>query len=152
MGFRNFLSWFVSMLAEGLLLAGRYEDAAQQVERAMSLARECSERRVEARLYLLAGDLAAYREPSQHAGAQDQYSRALVLATDIGARPLIAECHFVLGKLSTGSATECELRTISTTAIAMFREMGMEFWLKKAAESASNLNFHTRKSGNARPT
>jgi hypothetical protein len=47
-------------------------------------------------------------------------------------RPLGAHCHLGLGKLyrRTGDGVKAQERL--TTARAMYREMGMAFWLEKA--------------------
>jgi hypothetical protein len=64
----------------------------------MLIAQECGERRVEATLYRLLGDIAADREVPSHEMAAD-YRRSLALPTEIGARPLVAEVHLRLAKL-----------------------------------------------------
>jgi hypothetical protein len=47
-------------------------------------------------------------------------------------RPLVAHCHLGLGKpyRRTGDGAKAEEHL--TTAMAMYREMGMNFWLDKA--------------------
>jgi len=47
-------------------------------------------------------------------------------------RPLIAHCHLGLGKLyrRTGQRERAQEHLI--TALTMYREMGMRYWLQKA--------------------
>ena len=52
-------------------------------------------------------------------------------------RPLIARCHFGLGKLYGNRGLRVEAREHFAIAIAMYREMDMRFWLEQA-ESALN--------------
>jgi hypothetical protein len=64
----------------------------------------------------------------EHAG--DTYRQAL--ATELGMRPLVAHCHFGLGKLYRQTNKREQAREHLTTASTMYREMDMQFWLKKA--------------------
>jgi hypothetical protein len=47
-------------------------------------------------------------------------------------RPLVAHCHLGLGKLCRRSGDGVKGREHLTTAIAMYREMALRFWLEKA--------------------
>ena len=47
-------------------------------------------------------------------------------------RPLIAHCHLGLGKLHRRIGPRQQAVEHLTTATAMYREMGMPFWLDKA--------------------
>jgi uncharacterized protein HemY len=47
-------------------------------------------------------------------------------------RPLVAHCHLGLGRLYERTNKHQEAREHLTTAAAMYREMGMTFWLEKA--------------------
>jgi hypothetical protein len=47
-------------------------------------------------------------------------------------RPLVAHCHFGLGKLYRRTGEDAKAREQLTTAATMYREMGMRFWLEKA--------------------
>jgi hypothetical protein len=56
----------------------------------------------------------------------------LALATPRGTRPLVAHCHLGLGKLFVRTGKREHAREHLATAIAMYREMDMRFWLEKA--------------------
>jgi hypothetical protein len=56
----------------------------------------------------------------------------MALATELGMRPLVAHCHLGLGKLSRGTGKRQEAQEHLTTATAIYREMGMGYWLEKA--------------------
>ena len=47
-------------------------------------------------------------------------------------RPLVAHCHLGLGKLYRRMDKRPEAQEHLTTATALYREMGMGFWLEKA--------------------
>jgi hypothetical protein len=46
--------------------------------------------------------------------------------------PLVAHCHLGLGKLYRCAGDAAKAQEHLTTAAAMYREMGMSFWLEKA--------------------
>jgi hypothetical protein len=132
MGYRNWLSWFISMLVEGLLLEGRVVEAEQEAERAMAMAREGGERRIEATLYRLLGAIALRRESEALDAARTYVERGLALATEIGARWLIAECRLDLGRLYCRAGDRVRGQAYLASATAEFRNMGMTYWLEKA--------------------
>jgi hypothetical protein len=51
-------------------------------------------------------------------------------------RPLVAHCHFGLGTLCRRTGDHAKAEEHLATAMVMYREMGMTFWLEKA-EAAS---------------
>ena len=71
-------------------------------------------------------------EPFDPDAAERQYRGALVLATELGMRPLVAHCHLGLGKLSRRTGDGVKGEEHLTTAATMYHEMGMGFWLEKA--------------------
>jgi hypothetical protein len=65
------------------------------------------------------------------------YRKALELATSRGMRPLIAHCHFGLGKIYRRNGNRDQARGELSTATAMYREMDMPFWLKQTESEAA---------------
>jgi hypothetical protein len=63
----------------------------------------------------------------------------LVLATALDMRPLAAECHLGLAKLSRLTGDRHQAEEHLATATTMFREMDMRFWLDKAAAEVAAL-------------
>jgi hypothetical protein len=47
-------------------------------------------------------------------------------------RPLVAHCHLGLGKLHRRTGKRQEEHEHLTTAVTMYREMAMRFWLEQA--------------------
>jgi hypothetical protein len=58
------------------------------------------------------------------------YKAALGIATELGMRPLNAQCRLALGSLPGESDSEEPVHL--EAALRMFREMDMQFWLEKA--------------------
>jgi hypothetical protein len=54
------------------------------------------------------------------------------LAEPRGMRPLVAHCHLGLGKLCRQTGQREQAREHLTNATAMYREMGMTYWLEQA--------------------
>jgi class 3 adenylate cyclase/tetratricopeptide (TPR) repeat protein len=123
-------------LGEAHLLAGRLEEAHALVMR--TLAREHQERHNQAYALRFLGEIAVRREPPQLDQAGDDYRQALTLAEELGMRPLAAHCHLGLGKLYRLTGQLAQARDHLTTAITMYREMDMRFWLEQAEEMASH--------------
>ncbi|WP_334444184.1 ATP-binding protein [Bradyrhizobium sp. AZCC 1610] len=118
-------------LGEAHLLAGRVEEAWEFGTRAVVLARERGERGHEAWAHLLLGETASHRDCPDVAAAEAHYVTATALASELGMRPLVAHCRFSVGKL-LGRAGDWRATEHLTTAMNLFREMGMGFWLEKA--------------------
>ena len=135
LGFRSLL---IAFLAEGYLVLGRVAEAREQAEQAVALARTQQERGWEAWGLKLLGDVHAHDHDSAEAKqdgaeqARDAYRQALALATELGMRPLVAHCHFCLGKLYGQTNKWEQAREHVTTATTMYREMDMQFWLEQA--------------------
>jgi predicted ATPase len=119
-------------LGEVQLLAGRLEEAQALADRALTLAREHQERGHQAYALRLLGDIASRRQPPESKSAEAHYQQALALADELGMRPLQAHCHRGLGTLYATTGQQEQARAELFTAIALYREMGMTFWLPQA--------------------
>jgi class 3 adenylate cyclase/tetratricopeptide (TPR) repeat protein len=122
----------VAWLAEAHYLNDQLDKAAKLGERALVLSRRFKERGNETWALHLLGSLAAGTTPPDVAAAEANYGQALVLAAELGMRPLVAHCHLGLGKLYRRTGDDAKMQEHLTTAKAMYREMGMGFWLEKA--------------------
>jgi len=116
-------------LGEAHLLAGHLEEAQALAERALALAHEHQERGHEAYALRRLGEIAAQREPPASGQAEDYYRQALALSEALGMRPLQAHCHRGLGTLYVMTGQREQARTALSTAIEMYRDMDMAFWL-----------------------
>src|SRR4051794_8737109 len=83
------------------------------------------ERSNEAYALYLHAELAARRESPDCAFAADHYQQALVLAEELGMRPLQAHCHSGLGRLYSQTGRGAQARAALTIAITLYRAMDM---------------------------
>jgi hypothetical protein len=119
-------------LSETYLLADRLDDATSTAERALHLCRTSHHRVIEPEALRIRGDIHARHAPSQSEQAERSYRQALALADELGMRPSVAHRHVGLGKLYKHCGKHEQAWTHVATFIAMYREMGMRFWLKQA--------------------
>ena len=85
------------------------------------------------------GDIAAGCEPPALEAAVQHYREALVLASELGMLPLLAHCHLGLGKLDRRTGEREQAQEHLTTAMTMYREMDMRFWLEQAEAEMAGL-------------
>jgi class 3 adenylate cyclase/tetratricopeptide (TPR) repeat protein len=130
MGYGSQRPRFLGYLGEAYVLAGRLDDALEFAGRALTLSREHGQRGYEAWALRILGEVSACRDPPEP--GDGHYSGALALAEELGMRPLVAHCHFGLGKLYRRTGKREEAREHLTTAMKMYRAMDMRFWLEEA--------------------
>jgi tetratricopeptide (TPR) repeat protein len=96
------------------------------------MCRQRTRRDVEADALHLSGDLAARREPPASEEAVALYRQALALADELGMRPIVAHSHLGIGKLYGRTGKREQAQEHLTSAMTMYREMDMRFWLEQA--------------------
>jgi tetratricopeptide (TPR) repeat protein len=116
-------------LGEAHRLAGHLEEAHILATRTLALTRELQERGHQAYALRLLGDIAARHTPPDIAAAVAYYRQALSLTEALGMRPLMAQCYQGLGTLYAQTNQPGQARSALTTAIDLYRDMGMRFWL-----------------------
>jgi DNA-binding SARP family transcriptional activator len=119
-------------LGEAALAVGRLADAEQIAEQALDLSRDNDERGHGAWALRLLGEIGSRSVPPDSEKSADSYRQGLTVATTLGMRPLVAHCLLGLGTLGPRVTPSQQDRAHLDAAIAMFREMGMAFWLAKA--------------------
>lgn len=110
--------------------AGRAAEALKTVTEAIEFARRHDKPGHEAWAHYVLGEVLAQRDPPDVPGAQKALHQGLSLARELGMRPLEAQCLLQLGSLRAGPVKERHAQVAA--ASALFREMGMQFWLDKA--------------------
>ena len=125
------MSTIVSMLAEAYLAAGQLPAASDHARRALALARGAVN---VSRVGGAVGSWARSAHPDHlDLEAATAYRQSLWrLATALDMRPLVAECHLGLAKLSRLTGNRHQAEEHLATATTMFREMDMQFWLEQA--------------------
>jgi class 3 adenylate cyclase/tetratricopeptide (TPR) repeat protein len=126
----------VEQLGEAYLLADQVENARACADRAVMLARGHGERGYEAWALRLLGDIASHHARPDRATAESHYGAAMTLASELDMRPLVAHCHLGLGRLYRRTGKPEQAQEHLSTATAMYREMGMTYWLEKLAKGA----------------
>jgi tetratricopeptide (TPR) repeat protein len=125
-------SRWVARLSEVWRLAGRGEEAWQHARHALDLARQHKERANEAHALFQLGAVHAQASPPDVLQAEACYREALLLAEELGMRPLQAHCHRGLGTLYAKSGQQEQARSALATAIELYCAMDMAFWLPQA--------------------
>jgi tetratricopeptide (TPR) repeat protein len=120
-------------------LAGRIDVARAQAERGLGLARVTGERGAEARALRLLGDVLSHYDCPDPERAEPCFREALAMAEQLGMRPQTARCHLGLGKLYRRTGNRQEAQEHLTTAVTMYREMDMTFWLEQAEVETGGL-------------
>jgi class 3 adenylate cyclase/tetratricopeptide (TPR) repeat protein len=123
------LALFTVQLGLGYLRAGRLEDALQRAQHALTLTRTHKERGYQAHTLRLLGDIHVQHQSPDVTPAQAHYRQALALAEALGMRPLQAHCHRGLGTLYAKVGQHEQAHTELSTAIALYYDMAMTFWL-----------------------
>jgi len=129
----------VAYLSEAYRLANRLNDAIRLATHALDSARDYKARGQEAWALWNLGEIASHRDPPNADQAENHYGQALLLAEELGMRPLLAHCHLGLGRLYRRTGEDPKAQEHLTTAATMFREMDMRFWLEKAEAELGRL-------------
>ncbi|HSF29004.1 MAG TPA: AAA family ATPase [Candidatus Tectomicrobia bacterium] len=123
---------WLAYLIEAYLRAGRPDEAHALAERLLALGRERGERSTEARGRHLCGEIAMQWDPPHTEEAEAGYREALVLAEELGMRPLQAHCRHSLGSLYARIGRQEQACAELSIAIGLYRAMDMVFWLPQA--------------------
>ena len=129
--FFRYALW-LSWLGEAHLLAGQLDQASSYARQALADANARKERGHQAHALRLLGEIAARHGAREAERCGGYYAEALALTEELGMRPLQARCRLGLGKLCHRTGRADEARAELSTAVAMLREMGMEYWLPEA--------------------
>jgi tetratricopeptide (TPR) repeat protein len=117
---------------EVYLRTGEVKAAYQLAQGALADACHRKMRGWEAWTRWLLGEIAMHGAPPDVASAEAHYQQALILATELGMRPLVAHCRLGLGTLYATTDRREQACTTLATAIGLYRAMEMTFWLPQA--------------------
>jgi tetratricopeptide (TPR) repeat protein len=114
---------------ETYLLAGRYSTAEALACQALAVLGKSKHRGSEAWLIYLIGEILARRDPPDLIQGESNYKAAMILAQDLGMRPVLAHCHLGLGQIHTRGKNAQLARSNLHSARELYRAMSMPFWL-----------------------
>jgi tetratricopeptide (TPR) repeat protein len=134
-------------LSEALLLVGRVEEARTLAGRLLDLSLTLIGRGYEAHACRLLGDVAMRCNPPNVDPAIAHYRQALVLAEEVGMRPLQAHCHLGLGTLYAMTGQRQQARAELSTATEMYRAMAMTLWLSQAEAALAQIDEEAKPAG-----
>jgi len=129
----------VAWHGESHLLFGRIEKANELALAAIELSEKHAERGNRAWALRLSGLIAARRDPPDCEGAERKYKEALVVASELGMRPLEGHCHLGLGQLYVQSANVALGRMELEKATEIYRSTGMGSWLVQSQSTWKSL-------------
>jgi len=121
-------SWAYVAVSRACLLLGRLDKARHLGDCSVASSQRQPGFRAHA-LHLL-GDLAAHRDQFE-AESVAHYHQALALAQSHGMRPLLAHCYLGLSRIYRRTGKPEQARENLATAMKMYREMDMDFWLEQ---------------------
>jgi tetratricopeptide (TPR) repeat protein len=127
------LAW----LAEGYLLAGRVEGAADVAAQAYRLADVHGEQGYAALAQRMLGEAAA--RAGRESRAAEHYRDALARARALSMRPLEALCLLGLGELARRTGDRAEAKVQLTAALDRLRAMQLRHWLVQAETALAEL-------------
>ena len=130
-------SLFRALLSEAYLESGQPEEAARVAGVALAEARERKERGEEAWSLRALAAVVHSANRRDLGTAESYYRKALVLADELGMRPLGARCHAGLASVYRTQGNDAARNEHFAQALGMFRQMGMTYWLEKAENEAA---------------
>jgi tetratricopeptide (TPR) repeat protein len=136
-GIVSFRGWPYHSLGRASLLLGRLDEARRLADQAVQSSSGHPGYGAHA-LHLL-GNIATHPDHFDAEHGEAYYRQALALAEPRGMRPLVAHCHLSFGKLYHCTDTHEQAREHLTAAAAMYRDMGMTYWLEKAEAEMGQL-------------
>jgi tetratricopeptide (TPR) repeat protein len=129
-----------AQLAQAYLLIGKREEADLIASQALDTSQRHAERGREAEALYVLGEIGLSTIPMDITKVQDHYRQSMVLADEIGLRPLLAHCHVGLGKLYQRTGNPQQAKEHLTNGVAMMRDMQMGLWLERAEAELKELS------------
>jgi tetratricopeptide (TPR) repeat protein len=136
-GFLAHHGWDYHALGRACLRLGRLDEAQRLADRALDISP--SQPGYAAHAVHLLGDIATHPDRFDAESGEAHYQKASALAAPRGMRPLVANCHLGLGTLYRRTGKREQAREHLATAMTMYREMEMRYWLEKAETQMTEL-------------
>jgi tetratricopeptide (TPR) repeat protein len=132
---RNSQAMTLSVLSQAMLRKGRVLAASELAKNALQVARSRRQRGLEGWVLRALGELSSREPHCRPRMAKTWYSEALAAADECGMRPLLAHCEMGLANLFAAGRqrSQSESRQHFDAAMGLYREMGMDFWVRQSA-------------------
>jgi len=118
---------------------GDLETARSWAEKGLELAQKEQDKRSEGLLSMQLGLLLAMQDKSRLAEAEGYILRGMKIVNEFKLRPLYAHGCLYLGELYTHTGRREKALETLQKAEAMYREMGMDYWLRRTQEILAKL-------------
>jgi DNA-binding SARP family transcriptional activator len=129
-GYVGLLGWLFLRLGRAALALGRMDDAHRLGRQALEASR--SQPGFAAHAHLLLGEVAIHPDRFDAAAGEIHFRDALALAETLGMHPVVAHSRLGLSKIYSRTRVPDQAREQFADATALYRGMGMEFWLRQA--------------------
>jgi tetratricopeptide (TPR) repeat protein len=123
---------------EAYLQALRRDDAVRCAREAVSLARDHGERGQEAYAFRLLGEL-GLGDPPELDESEVFFRQAIERADELAMRPLLAQCHFGLGRRHRRAGRYDLARALLNDGLQLFRTLEMPVWSRRAEDELALL-------------
>ncbi len=133
------LGQILTVLGEALLCMGRVEEADVMARRLLNTATVHAGSGHQAHAFRLLAEVAFHQNPSDIGTAIGHYQDSLALSDELGMRPLQAHCHRGLGTLYRHTGQSEPARAELSTAIDLYRDMAMTFWLPETGAALAEV-------------
>ena len=129
----------MALLSEAYMLAGRTGEAEALTQRGLEMSVQTKDKGSQAWLLRVLGDIMASRDSSNAEQAEMTFNQALILAQQLGMRPMQAHCHLGVGQVHLHAKNLVKARSEILEAANLYRQMSMPFWLLKAQKWLDSL-------------
>jgi tetratricopeptide (TPR) repeat protein len=120
--------------------SGDLVSAQRCAEEGIRLAQQYAERAYEGYSWIVLGAVLSVADPSQSARAEECLLKGIAIEEEVDAKAFSCCGHFFLGQAYDLSGQRDKAVEHLTTALSMFQEMGMDFWLTLAESSLSSMS------------
>jgi tetratricopeptide (TPR) repeat protein len=118
---------------------GDLEEAYADADEGLRLAKLHNELNLEAMASILLGGVLGKREPSQLHRATEHVMKGIEISDELRLRPESAKGHITLGELYANAGQNDKALEALKKAEAEFKDMGMDYWLKKAQDALARV-------------
>ena len=118
---------------------GNLEDARNWGEKCLKLSQEYSEADTEALSHILLGRILGKVDPSQSGKAEEYILHGIKILDEWNMKAFLSEGYFFLGELYADTGQKEKALEHLKKAETMFKEMGMDYWLRRTLEVLERL-------------